>query len=220
MIQPTGRTPEQNPEVLLPIQYNGRLPVPIIEEPMEIQPDGSENSDYNNKTTEEKIKKLKNHQARLTSMSQDVSEQLKANSVISSSKEEKKANANFLKVLNEKINLNDTKLTMLLKRIETLKQENKQFKETMNTRQNKPHQLQHYEAQPSNQLEDPKTAAKPKNRRQISTYDVSPGEGGKDESEEAPPISWAFVASRGFKKKKKTGTRNSPQPEPRNCPQG
>ena len=169
-----------------------------------IQPDGSANSAnnhdinyFNDKVTDKKMNKLKSQHNRLLSMSQDVSKKLtKANDDISKKDEDTRANANFLKAMNEKININDMKITKLSQRVEQLEKENKYLKDKIDN------QAKETISSASNQLEPPRTVNKEK-RRQIPIHDVSPGEGDRDESEEPPPMNWAYVANRGFKKPKK-----------------
>ena len=177
----------------------------------EIQPAGNINSEnifgenIPDVVDKAKMDKLKAQQVRLCSMSKDFSKQL---AKIDENKEKiyNDANVNFLKVLNEKVNQNDAKMLQLLRRIETLKRDNKTLKEKLYKAQIQtiphPPTIPQPPIWPLNQEEPPKTVDQ-KKRRPIPTCHISSGEGERDETNQPPPMTWAYVASRGFKKKKK-----------------
>ena len=162
------------------------------------QPTGDFFEEDSTEVEKVKMDKLKAQQVRLCSMSRDVSKQL-ATINENKDKQDDTANANFLKVLNEKVNQNDAKMTNLLRRIIKLETDNKILKEKLDEQIYNKHQVPIPPTLPSTQMEAPKTDNK---RRQIPIVDISPGEGERDLSDKPPPISWAFVVNRGFKKQK------------------
>ena len=160
--------------------------------------------EYNESVSQVKMSKLKSQQNRLLSMSQDMSRQLsKINQEDKSENNDSAANANFLKVLYEKINHNDTRITKLIERVEELEINNRNLNQKVegiviqNSEFKQQIEIEKLRTpSPSNRQEPDKTAPKP--RRDIPVFDISPGD-----EPPPPPMNWANVAARGLKKNKK-----------------
>ena len=191
------------------VQYSTADKVPV---------NASEAADDIMETTEdEKMQRLKAQQMRLCNLSKNASQMMQDfndadNAAKEASNDEKvtdtedannkKKNAGFLKILVERINKLEAEVMTLNKKYDQTVKDNKELSKQIKVNQNAFPKLPavNHLTPKDNVTTEPTTNKKA--HKPIPVMGISPGEGERDNSEVEPPMSFAFVATRGFKKKK------------------